>query len=261
MRQMKYSQIPTFNVARLTNSAHKLFHEEIIERLQQQEVPNPQLAELVRRYREAFARENSLRKIARKSFYTEQKNMELQLLAEKVHKQRLYLVIAILFLMALVMVNVYGRREYNLRRRLADEAMDILLHDHLATIDSLEQERKKATLMREELDRIKTEVRQRPDYDAISLLDLAERGNEENFILRFNVIYPSFMSNLRQRVPNIGKREVLFCMLIVMEKDTEQISTLMAVAPRSVNMLRWRLRKKFGLNPDDSLEEAIKSLI
>ena len=195
------------------------------------------------------------------SFYTEQKNMELQLLAEKVHKQRLYLVIAILFLMALVMVNVYGRREYNLRRRLADEAMNILLHDHLATIDSLEQERKKATLMREELDRIKTEVRQRPDYDAISLLDLAERGNEENFILRFNVIYPSFMSNLRQRVPNIGKREVLFCMLIVMEMDTEKISTLMAVAPRSVNMLRWRLRKKFGLNPDDSLEEAIKSLI
>ena len=71
---MKYPQIPTFNVARLTNSAHKLFHEEIIERLQQQEVPNPQLAELVRRYREAFARENSLRKIARKSFYTEQKD-------------------------------------------------------------------------------------------------------------------------------------------------------------------------------------------
>ena len=71
---MKYPQIPTFNVARLTNSAHKLFHEEIIEKLQQQAVPNPQLAELVRRYREAFARENSLRKIARKSFYTEQKD-------------------------------------------------------------------------------------------------------------------------------------------------------------------------------------------
>lgn len=224
----------------------------------------------IRRFSEAFLGEMSNDKDLANSkeatkivssFYTEQKNMELQLLAEKVHKQRLYLVIAILFLMALVMVNVYGRREYNLRRRLADEAMDILLHDHLATIDSLEQERKKATLMREELDRIKTEVRQRPDYDAISLLDLAERGNEENFILRFNVIYPSFMSNLRQRVPNIGKREVLFCMLIVMEMDTEKISTLMAVAPRSVNMLRWRLRKKFGLNPDDSLEEAIKSLI
>ena len=74
MRQMKYPQIPTFNVARLTNSAHKLFHEEIIERLQQQAVSNPQLAELVRRYREAFAREDSLRKIARKSFYTEQKD-------------------------------------------------------------------------------------------------------------------------------------------------------------------------------------------
>ena len=74
MRQTKYSQIPTFNVARLTNSAHKLFHEEIIEELQQQAVPNPQLAELVRRYREAFARENSLRQIVRKSFYTEQKD-------------------------------------------------------------------------------------------------------------------------------------------------------------------------------------------
>ena len=74
MRQMKYPQIPTFNVARLTNSAHKLFHEEIIEEIQQQGVLNPQLAELVRRYREAFARENSLRKIARKSFYTEQKD-------------------------------------------------------------------------------------------------------------------------------------------------------------------------------------------
>lgn len=74
MAQTKQQQIPTFNVARLTNSAHKQFHDEIQERLQQLEGQNPQLDELVRRYGEALARENGARKIARKSFLTEKKD-------------------------------------------------------------------------------------------------------------------------------------------------------------------------------------------
>ena len=49
-------------------------------------------------------------------------------------------------------------------------------------------------------------------------------------------------------------------MLIVLGCDTEQISNLMCVAPKSVNMARWRLRKKLGLTSDQSLDVLVRDM-
>ncbi|MCI6725955.1 MAG: hypothetical protein MR446_05865, partial [Bacteroidales bacterium] len=38
---------------------------------------------------------------------------------------------------------------------------------------------------------------------------------------------------------------------------TQHVCEIMKLAPRSVNMLRYRLRRKFGLSSGHSLEEAI----
>jgi FixJ family two-component response regulator len=62
-------------------------------------------------------------------------------------------------------------------------------------------------------------------------------------------------------VPAITRREELFCMLIVLKQDNKRIAELMAIAPRSVLMLRHRLRQKIGLTIESSLDIFIESIL
>jgi FixJ family two-component response regulator len=46
-------------------------------------------------------------------------------------------------------------------------------------------------------------------------------------------------------------------MLIILKQDNKQIAELLAIAPRSVLMLRHRLRQKIGMTTDLSLDKFI----
>jgi hypothetical protein len=50
-------------------------------------------------------------------------------------------------------------------------------------------------------------------------------------------------------------------MLIVLKQDNKRIAELMAIAPRSVLMLRHRLRQKIGLTIESSLDIFIESIL
>ena len=50
-------------------------------------------------------------------------------------------------------------------------------------------------------------------------------------------------------------------MLIVLKQDNKRIAELLAIAPRSVLMLRHRFRQKIGLTTEYSLENFIEELL
>lgn len=50
-------------------------------------------------------------------------------------------------------------------------------------------------------------------------------------------------------------------MLIVLNQDNKEIAELLAIAPRSVLMLRHRFRQKIELGTDNSLEEFIIDIL
>ena len=69
------------------------------------------------------------------------------------------------------------------------------------------------------------------------------------------------MARLRERVPTITRREELLSMLIVLKQDNKEIAELLAIAPRSVLMLRRRFRQKIGMAVDSSLEDFIEEVL
>ena len=69
------------------------------------------------------------------------------------------------------------------------------------------------------------------------------------------------MARLRERVPTITRREKLISMLIVLKQDNKEIAELLAIAPRSVLMLRHRFRQKIGMAVDSSLEDFIEEVL
>ena len=50
-------------------------------------------------------------------------------------------------------------------------------------------------------------------------------------------------------------------MLIVLKQDNKRIAELLAIAPRSVLMLRHRFRQKIGITTNLSLEEFIEDTL
>jgi DNA-binding CsgD family transcriptional regulator len=90
---------------------------------------------------------------------------------------------------------------------------------------------------------------------------ILQKYGESRFRQRFELLYPLFLPRLRERVPSISRREELLSMLIILKQDNKEIAELLAIAPRSVLMLRHRFRQKIGMAAENSLEDFIESMI
>ncbi|MBR5133161.1 MAG: hypothetical protein IKV29_03565 [Alistipes sp.] len=86
---------------------------------------------------------------------------------------------------------------------------------------------------------------------------ILKEGGEVKFRQCFELLYPLFLHRLRERVPSITRREEILSMLIVLKQDNKEIAELLAIAPRSVLMLRHRFRQKIGMATELSLENFI----
>ena len=90
---------------------------------------------------------------------------------------------------------------------------------------------------------------------------ILETDGEAKFRQCFELLYPLFLPRLRERVPSITRREELRSMLIVLKLDNRGIAELLAVAPRSVLMLRHRFRQKIGMATESPLEDFIEEIL
>ena len=90
---------------------------------------------------------------------------------------------------------------------------------------------------------------------------ILQTDGETKFKQYFELLYPLFLPRLREKVPSITNREELLSMLIVLKQDNKRIADLLAIAPRSVLMLRHRFRQKIGLNTELSLESFIEEVL
>ena len=100
----------------------------------------------------------------------------------------------------------------------------------------------------------------RQELETLTPYILKESG-EIKFRQCFELLYPLFLPRLREKVPSVTRREELLSMLIALNQDNKNIAELLAIAPRSVLMLRHRFRQKIGMTTEFSLENFIEELL
>ena len=69
-----------------------------------------------------------------------------------------------------------------------------------------------------------------------------------------------FYTKLSARFPELSKAEIELCGYIKLNMSSTEIAALKNIAPKSVKMSRYRLRKKLGLAPDADIYAFIKSI-
>ena len=145
------------------------------------------------------------------------------------------------------------KKKYVKKIRNADKQLASL-------VKKLNQSNVEKEKIAQEVNEFLNEKDNRHEMETLTPYILKESG-EVKFRQCFELLYPLFLPRLREKVPSVSRREELLSMLIALKQDNKNIAELLAIAPRSVLMLRHRFRQKIGIASEYSLENFIEDLL
>ena len=160
---------------------------------------------------------------------------------------------AIIVITIITMLLLKQRKQHIMQMKQADEKLSSLE-------EQLNQSNAEKEIRAQEIKSILDDKDKRQELETFSPSILQTSG-ESKFRQCFELLYPLFIPRLREKVPSITRREELLSMLIVLKQDNKRIAELLAIAPRSVLMLRHRFRQKIGITTNLSLEEFIEDTL
>ncbi|MDO9152715.1 MAG: helix-turn-helix transcriptional regulator [Paludibacter sp.] len=73
-------------------------------------------------------------------------------------------------------------------------------------------------------------------------------------------VHNDFSSRLTLKFPNLTPQEKRLLVLLRIGLSSKEISPILNISPKSVEINRHRLRKKLNLNKDENLIQFIKSM-
>ena len=188
---------------------------------------------------------------------TEKKRQQLEILHLAYANERLWLLVSIVFslvaVFVIVLLFVKYRKHYKFQIRQADEKLSALL-------EKLNQSNAEKEIRAQEIKEFLSDRDNHEEFEVLTPMLLQTEG-ESKFRQCFELLYPLFLSRLRDRIPSVTRREELLSMLIVLKQDNKRIADLMAIAPRSVLMLRHRFRQKIGMATEYSLDNFIEDIL
>ena len=182
---------------------------------------------------------------------------ELKIMQLKNANQRLWMlvwiVISVIIIAVISTVLLYQKKKYVKKIRNADKQLASL-------VKKLNQSNVEKEKIAQEVNEFLNEKDNRHEMETLTPYILKESG-EVKFRQCFELLYPLFLPRLREKVPSVSRREELLSMLIALKQDNKNIAELLAIAPRSVLMLRHRFRQKIGMTTELSLENFIEDLL
>lgn len=98
--------------------------------------------------------------------------------------------------------------------------------------------------------------------DTTRLIDsyLEDESDWEKSEEYFNVIYDGLLDKLKNTYPGISKTDMKLCVYTKLNLSTKEIANLMNISVRSVEMARYRLRKRLNLPAGQNINDLLKKL-
>lgn len=154
-------------------------------------------------------------------------------------------------LLTFIVVSYYYRK---LQRRHLEE-----LRRNKELQIRLDDQIEQTNTARQGLEDVKNDIDSSRTIEHLYPIELKEKG-EAWFVNRFHLLYPGFERWFREHNVSIGKREQVMCMLFVLGQNSTDVASMLSIARTSVNVARYRLRKKLGLDNNTSLDDYLKAI-
>ena len=127
------------------------------------------------------------------------------------------------------------------------------------TLNELKNQIKQVAL---KVDRNNTTECKRQLLMIMNSIDSNMEGDEvlRRFEEQFDLVNDNFMQKLSQIYPSLNQNERLMCAYLKMDLSTKDIAPLLNMSIRGVETIRYRLRKKMGLERVDNLSEYLSRI-
>lgn len=82
----------------------------------------------------------------------------------------------------------------------------------------------------------------------------------KKFERNFDIVHNGFIQKLTEKYPELTYSEKKMCVYLKMDLSSKEIASLLNISPRSVETVRYRLRKKFDLEREDNLRDFLNKV-
>jgi tetratricopeptide (TPR) repeat protein len=191
----------------------------------------------------------------------EKKESEIILLQERNEAEAFRKNISII---ALVVALIFGFLLYNRYRLIVEKKFQLKRKELDFYIKSLIEKSETITRINLELESVKNNlsdgITQIRKFDKILQTNILTEEDWENFKKAFQEIYPIFFSRIRYQYPEITAAELRLSALVKLNLSLKETATILGISPESVKTARYRLRKKFQIRENETLEQFIDRL-
>jgi PAS domain S-box-containing protein len=91
-------------------------------------------------------------------------------------------------------------------------------------------------------------------------INLSEQEDMLAFKIQFEKIHPNFFKGLTDGFPKLTDHDLKYCAYIRLNMSTQDISNLLYIEKKSVEMSKYRIKKKLGLAKDQRLGEFLRTI-
>ncbi len=92
-------------------------------------------------------------------------------------------------------------------------------------------------------------------------LNFDEKKDWDSFEMVFNEAHSGFFKNLKIKHPSLSKDDLHLCAYLKVELTSKELAPILGITTRSVDLKKYRLKKKLGLNKEQSLGSYIQSIV
>lgn len=168
------------------------------------------------------------------------------------------------FIVALIILLLIGLLLYNRFRLITNKnlalkkkELDLYLKRLIEKSDALAQINTELESLRAN---ISEDTTQAEKLDKVLQINILTEEDWGNFKKAFEDIYPGFFSQLRYQYPKLTMAELRLSALIKVNLNAKEIASILGISPESVKTSRYRLKKKYQLSDEDTLEDFINKL-
>jgi DNA-binding CsgD family transcriptional regulator len=105
-----------------------------------------------------------------------------------------------------------------------------------------------------DFNKLKSEIKKAIKSNAVN------KHEWETFEENLNQIHNQFSINLSKRYPNLTAKDIKLCIYLKMNLSSKEIAPMMNISFRSIEIQRYRLRKKMNLSKEENLSKFLLSL-
>ena len=95
----------------------------------------------------------------------------------------------------------------------------------------------------------------------VQIIDNLNIDKERKFFYKYiKKINNTFYKNLDKKYPNLTENEKKLCSLLRLKLSSKEIASILNITPKSVEVNRYRLRKKMNFKKNDRLSKQLRKL-